>query len=87
MTERAGVRLCVIWGIHGLGLLFELLKAPRQIVKINVVGVCGVSADGGGWECVRNRRELWESVGVKPLRCRARACRTAEVYIYKYIIP
>lgn len=71
----------VIWGIHDLSLLFELLKAPRQIVKINVIGVCGVSTDGGRWECVRNRRELWESVVVEPLRCRARACRTVEFKI------
>lgn len=76
MTERASV------GIHNLGLLFELLETPRQIVKVDVIGVCGVAADGGRWECVRNRWELWESVVVKPPRCRARACRAGEFKIY-----
>lgn len=70
--------LCVIRGIHNLGLLFELLKAPRQIVKVDVIGVCGVSADRRRREGVRNRWELWESVAVKPLRCGARACETVE---------
>lgn len=71
--------ICVAEGIRDLGLLFELLKAPRQIVKVDVIGVCGVSADGGGWECVRNGRQLWESVAVECPGCRGRACRTGEL--------
>lgn len=74
-------------GRGDLGLLFELLKAPRQIVKVNVIRVCGMSADRRGWECVRNRWELWESIAVKGPRCRARACRTVELKIsFKYMV-
>lgn len=61
--------------IKQLGLLLQLLKPPRQIVKVDVIRGGGVSADGGCGECVRNRGEFWESVVVKYLRRRARTYR------------
>lgn len=62
-----------------LGLFLQLLKAPRQIIKVNVIRGGVASAQGGCWECVRNRWEFWKSVVVINLSRRSRTWRVTGI--------